>query len=143
MRSSVLLLESLAYHFFRIIPNIKTYIPCLSLLNSNGRILETITDLRQWKLSSLNFPRTLAQEGSRKAIRMSVFELVGFSAVLFSLPIRTKERHNELSVIHKIEYTVLIGPCLVLPSVCTVCRNVELALRQFFDMSQFIFFVKM
>ena len=54
-------------------------------------------------------------------------ELVGFSAALFSLPIRTKERHNELSVIHKIGYTVLIDLFLMFLSVCTVCRNVALA----------------
>ena len=33
--------------FFPKNSNIKTYIPCLSLLTSNRKILETISDLRQ------------------------------------------------------------------------------------------------
>ena len=66
-----------------------------------------------------------------KQFEVVFVELVGFSASLFSLSNRTKERHNELLVIHKIEYTVPIGLCSMFSSVCKVCRNAALALRQF------------
>ena len=125
---------------FSMVRILKPFLICAS---ENLNSLYIIFSNRVTSFCSLSFPRTLAQWVRCKAIRISFNELVVFSAALISLPIRTKERHTEVLVIHNIKYTVLTGLCLVFPSVCKVCHNVALWVN-FFNICQKIqFFVDM